>query len=451
MKKNVFLLILLAVQLNFAQNTFPTNGNVGIGTTAPVAKLDIRRNGTDGLVAIFGSDVISADIGRKNFIEFRDRDTDAYPDILTRYARLGTITEGAWGENKSIYFETGGNERFRIKYNGSIGIGTINPLQKLDVNGGIRFNTGASGGLYAGENTSHPRKVFGVDAIGSQFSYIQSPDSDADDGIQFKNSNGIALATILEGGNVGIGTTNPKFKLEVSSGAKIKTTTIGATMMSAENGWIRDGWLTGCYGPAVWDQTISKWVRPSGTYNDIGGIVFQDEGTYFIFDKAGTQLEYTNTEFLNKAYMYANILNGNVGIGTIIPDTKLTVNGTVHAKEVKIDLNISAPDYVFAKEYKLKSLEEVEDYIKENSHLPEIPSAEEIEKKGLMLAEMNMSLLKKIEELTLYAIEQQKQNKEQQEQINQLTNRSKKIEQLEKDFASLRDSLTLEKDKKYEK
>ncbi|WP_123869482.1 hypothetical protein [Flavobacterium hydatis] len=104
------------------------------------------------------------------------------------------------------------------------------------------------------------------------------------------------------------------------------------------------------------------------------------------------------------------IRNGNIGIGTAKPDEKLTVNGKIHAQEVRIDLNtdIPVPDYVFANDYKLKSLQEVEEFIKRNSHLPEIPSAKEIEKNGLMLAEMNMSLLKKMEEMTLYMIEQEK-------------------------------------------
>ena len=100
---------------------------------------------------------------------------------------------------------------------------------------------------------------------------------------------------------------------------------------------------------------------------------------------------------------------GKVGIGTTTPDEKLTVKGKIHTQEVKVDMaGPLVPDYVFAPDYDLKPLSEVAQYIKENMHLPEIPSAKEIETDGLYLAEMNMKLLKKIEELTLYLMEQDK-------------------------------------------
>ena len=115
------------------------------------------------------------------------------------------------------------------------------------------------------------------------------------------------------------------------------------------------------------------------------------------------------------------IQNGNVGIGTISPDEKLTVKGKIHTQEVRVDMTGPlVPDYVFANDYKLKSLQEVEDYINKNKHLPEIPSAQDIEKNGLMLAEMNMSLLKKVEELTLYMIEMKKENQEMKKEIANL-------------------------------
>lgn len=114
------------------------------------------------------------------------------------------------------------------------------------------------------------------------------------------------------------------------------------------------------------------------------------------------------------------IIQGNVGIGTTSTGIhKLAVEGSIGARRVKVAQSGWA-DFVFRQDYLLPSLQQVEKYITHNGHLPDIPAAAEVEKDGLDLGEMNKKLLQKIEELTLYLIDQQKQLKSQQEQINLL-------------------------------
>jgi hypothetical protein len=112
--------------------------------------------------------------------------------------------------------------------------------------------------------------------------------------------------------------------------------------------------------------------------------------------------------------------NGKVGIGTFSPDAELTVNGSIHTKEVRVDVSIPAPDYVFEPNYDLPTLAETETYIKENKHLPEVPSAKQMTEEGLNLKEMNLLLLKKVEELTLHLIQENKE-------INELKTENKKL------------------------
>ncbi|RPE06021.1 hypothetical protein EGT74_27110 [Chitinophaga lutea] len=100
--------------------------------------------------------------------------------------------------------------------------------------------------------------------------------------------------------------------------------------------------------------------------------------------------------------------NGNVGIGTANPDEKLSVKGTIKAMRVKV-LQEGWADFVFADSYKLPSLMEVERFITEHRHLPEIPSEKEVAENGVDLGEMNRRLLQKVEELTLYIIQQEKE------------------------------------------
>ena len=98
---------------------------------------------------------------------------------------------------------------------------------------------------------------------------------------------------------------------------------------------------------------------------------------------------------------------------------QLASNGMLRAREIKIDMQ-AWPDYVFAKNYPLMPLEEVEQFIKENGHLPNIPAAQEMEEDGINLAETNKMLMEKVEELTLYLIEQNKAIEQMKKQIDEL-------------------------------
>jgi hypothetical protein len=146
-------------------------------------------------------------------------------------------------------------------------------------------------------------------------------------------------------------------------------------------------------------------IVPADFGNGSTGMKFQVRGNSASYSDAMTILATQNSK------------NGFVGIGSLNPDERLTVKGKIHAEEVRVDLLVPA-DYVFEKYYtgksKLKSdyimptLLEVEKYTKENNHLPNVPSAKVIKENGMSLGEMTNILLQKIEELTLYTIEQQK-------------------------------------------
>jgi hypothetical protein len=110
--------------------------------------------------------------------------------------------------------------------------------------------------------------------------------------------------------------------------------------------------------------------------------------------------------------------DGKIGIGTPAPDDLLTVKGTIHAQEVKIDLKGAlVPDYVFdvyfgpdpSVDYRRLTLKELAQYLDDHHHLPGVPSANEIDANGLYMSAFSLKLLEKIEELTLYVLEQQQQ------------------------------------------
>ena len=206
--------------------------------------------------------------------------------------------------------------------------------------------------------------------------------------------------TILGNGKVGIGTTTPDQKLTVEG--KIRST----------DNLISNGLTIGKYGNAL-SGDLDPWRINSPAGSGDHDLILYGSNTgatlnMRLYDgslKVGSGPS-ANAELLNDGSAY---FSGSIGIGTTSPDQKLAVKGKIHAEEVIVDLSVPGPDYVFADKYNLPTLESIEAFIQSEKHLPEVPSAIEMETNGVQLGEMNMLLLKKIEELTLYTLQQERE------------------------------------------
>jgi|GEM_PF-1465544 len=115
-----------------------------------------------------------------------------------------------------------------------------------------------------------------------------------------------------------------------------------------------------------------------------------------------------------------------VNVSSIPAGYHLAVGGKIIAKELKITAT-TLPDYVFSPAYRLRPLGEVAAFIRQNGHLPEVPSAVEVAREGINVSEMQATLLQKVEELTLYMIEQKEQLQNQQQQIEQLKQENRQL------------------------
>jgi hypothetical protein len=282
---------------------------------------------------------------------------------------------------------------------GNVGIGVTTPTQKLEVAGNVKITsgyamtsqvqaidanglkltgTGGSGitvvndgkvGIGTASTPTQKLEVAGNVKITSGYAMTSQVQAIDANGLKLYNSAGSGIL-INNSGNVGIGTTNPTAQLELYD-----IYTAGGTNLKIGN----DSYLSDI------DETNTLGIL--GAVNNAVGAI-----------KLG----------LTGPKLYGE--NGNLGIGTTnITGYKLAVAGIIHAEEVKVEHADSWYDFVFDENYELQDVYELEEFIKQNKHLPDVPAEKEVKENGINLGEMNGLLLKKVEELTLYIIQQQKE------------------------------------------
>jgi hypothetical protein len=314
----------------------------------------------------------------------------------------------------------------------NVGIGTTSPQSKLEVSSptsnyassGTFHLNGAQGWGHVvtlatdNNNGDDARLLFSYRnnskrwALGGHFNSNRfSIWENAGNGI-YGSDFGTERFTLSPGGNVGIGEANPKTLLDVQ----------GPVLTGGGNGNIDpsnlfNGNINYLANSA---QMLIGWNRLAG-YGETDFIANQGGGV-----TGGFAFFNHNNNNAESLLMWIKG-DGNVGIGTNNPQAKLAVNGLVRAREVKVE-STNWPDYVFNPTYRLPALSVVKAYIIKNQHLPDMPSESEVVKEGVNLGEIVKLQTKKIEELTLYLLEQDKQMQAQKRVNLNLPNRLRILE-----------------------
>ncbi|MBB5649137.1 hypothetical protein [Pedobacter cryoconitis] len=239
-------------------------------------------------------------------------------------------------------------------------------------------------------------------------------------GLPLDPATGATMVMSITNNAVGIGTTNPRVLLDV--GGDISNGKIGAVLgRLTEGDQVGEGTFLGIRGyTSRYDPNI------------VGGKSFALEHSFYgvtnssinFFRGGGSEDGFLAFNTGKNVERLRIDNKGNIGIGTTTPTAKLSVNGNLWATEIQVAATNPWPDYVFEPSHEKLSLTELENFIKINKHLPEIPTAKTIEKDGINLGDMNGKLLKKIEELTLYLIDLKKDNDMLNKRVKKLENKN---------------------------
>lgn len=379
---------------NIIHGTNYTQGYLGIGTSKAYQMLHVAggnilltRNGgnpacLNGSLLFGGAyDSINAPAGEWGIEYQNDPNNQSAPIGLNFWKPYPSSNYGS-------YF-------LFLKNDGKVGIGTGTPATKLDVNGDVTIET-----LQNRDN-----KVLTTDATGKLI--LVAPGTGIGDNMgNCEATRNIKLDNYLI---VGSGKKENRYSPDGepwNEGLKFRENTSGQMLL---NSFSKSSFILGSLitdSSPVEDGDSRYWASNTksggigfGLYNTIIHDTLKIYGGIF-----------TNVNMPTLRMAFSN--DGLVGIGVLPTDNSpylLSVAGKVRATEVLVQLQSEWRDYVFKPDYNLLSLNDLKTFISNNGHLPEIPDAETVKNNGINLGEMNALLLQKIEELTLYIIDQQKQ------------------------------------------
>jgi len=402
-----------------------SSGNVGIATTAPSAKLHVvgttRLQGATTVVGLTTTTTLKVTGGSPGLNKILRSDAAGLASWITN--PVGTNTTNMVPKWNGTQLVTG-----TIFDNGNIGIGTTIPATKLNVSGGNYDLFSSQGDVKIGNATYSLRMGVALAGGGAGDAYVSSVGGT---NRLFLGSGGTFEGTqmmAITGSGVGIGNVAPANRLAVVGDAtsanpvvQVNNSYVGSSDVRGISSYSKaaDGWgygieATGGYKGGSFNADAGAYTGSS--YGVIASAFGSAGSHYGVYGSASGGTDDWGGYFPTKTYTNELRVGGTQGATGYVA----AINGKLIATEVRVALQSSWPDYVFGNDYSLMSIQQLEENIKANNHLPGLPSACEVEENGIHLGEMQTKIVEKLEESHLYIIQLQKQIDELKAQVNEL-------------------------------